>query len=180
MKPGCLFFFALPFAGVGVFMLSISSRTVMKGIQSKSWVETPAQIMDLRWEISYGEDSEMYETTAVYQYEYNGQAYESTRVGITSGADNIGGYYGKIYDDMLPYFESGKLYRCYVNPNKPGYSLLNREIRWSMIIFQSIFGIIFGGIGFGLIAFALYTMKEERAKKNDLDRRVAKHRSRHG
>ena len=158
---GCLLVFSLPFAAVGVFMLNKSVINILEWRAAKSWVETPATIIDL--ELASSTDSEgstTYEALARYRYNAGGQDFEGARVALYEGADNIGDFHQLVFDELRPYWQSGDTYRCFVDPKDPTRALLNREMRWGMIGFQMVFVVMFGGAGFGIMIFALYAIRK--------------------
>ncbi len=162
---GCLLLFALPFAGVGVFMFHLAFSFTAQWFGARNWVETPAKIVGL--ELVSETDSEgsvHYETLVAYNYTVNGATYQGNRTSISSN-DDFGDFQTKIYDELEPYWLSGDPYRCFVDPDEPGRALLKREFRWGLVFFHLVFVVMFGGVGFGLIFFCLYSMKKERAKK---------------
>ena len=101
--------------------------------------------------------------TAEYAYEYGGQKYNGSRVGLFSGSDNIGSFHQDAYRELSKYQKSGKPFRCYVNPDRPDQALLYRDLRWAMVAFQLLFVLVFGGIGFGLVIGGLIGHHKGRA-----------------
>lgn len=163
-NPGCLLLFSLPFAGVGVFMLHQTFLNFTEWRAAAKWVETPAYIHHLDLESSTdSEGSTTYETVAVFRYAYEDQTYEGSRVSLHGGGDNLGDFHQEIYDMLHPYWQSGEVYRCFVDPGNPGSAMLHRDMRWGVVGFQMVFVVMFGGAGFGLMAFALYLFKKNRA-----------------
>ena len=92
--------------------------------------------------------------TAEYAYQYGGKQYTGRRVSLY-GSDNVGSFQQDVYRQLSEYRKSGRPFRCYVDPQQPDESILFRDLRWEMIGFQSIFALVFGGVGFGLLAFCL-------------------------
>ena len=144
--------FALPFAAVGViagyFMVSQS----LTWWSARSWVETPVTIEALDLESSTSDGSTTYEATATYRYVFLGQEYVSTKVGFGSGRDNIGDFHERVYSDLRHRRDSGEPVLAFVDPKNPERSVLVRELRWAMLLFQGVFFLLFGGVGFGLLA----------------------------
>ena len=71
-SPGCLMLFALPFAGVGVFMTLLIGRTLWHAREAAGWREVPAMIQSVE---SHGSGENAVETRATYKYEVDGRTY---------------------------------------------------------------------------------------------------------
>ena len=145
---GCLVLFALPFAAVGVFMAVLIGRTCWTAHSMALWWEVPAIITKVESKGS-GEDSR--KTVATYRYEVAGRSYTGDRVSMHSGGDNIGSFQPRVYAELKRHQESGEPFRCYVNPQDPADAILYRQVRWEMLGFFSLFMLIFGGVGFGIL-----------------------------
>jgi len=156
-----LFLFALPFFGVGVWMLFAISSDVFDAWQMQDWVSTKAQLSNAGYETHAGDDSDTYEAFAVYSYRFQGQDYTNDRVGLTDGADNVGDYQTDLGRWLSSNQSRGELIDIYVNPSDPQDSVIVRDLRWGMIGFRSIFVLVFGGVGLGLIVRVLRAPKEQ-------------------
>ena len=83
--------FALPFAAVGAWMTWSVGSTLVDAWQMSDWVQVEASLRAGGYK-SHSGDSTTYEAFAEYTYSWDGQSYAGSRVGISSGADNIGDY----------------------------------------------------------------------------------------
>jgi len=145
--------FALPFFGVGVWMLWSVSNVFVDAFQMQDWVQVEARLLSGGYTSSRGGDSDTYEAYARYTYDVRGQTFVADRVGLSSGADNIGDYQQEIGNNLRRAHASGESILVYVDPNDPSQAIIDRGIRWRMIGFQSIFLFVFGGFGLGLLVF---------------------------
>lgn len=161
---GCLIVFSLPFAAVGVGMGVWLASTVLTYFSARSWVETPARIVRADLKVHRGKKSTSYEVVTEYTYDYAGRQYKGSRVGLAGGADNIGSFQQNAYQELSGYQKSGKPFRCYVNPARPEEALLYRDLRWEIAAMQMLFAVVFGGVGFGLLTFAVVTWRQQRAR----------------
>jgi hypothetical protein len=161
---GCLILFGLPFAAVGVGMCVWLGSTILNYFSARNWVETPARIVRTELKVSHGRKSNSYQATAEYTYDYGGQHYKGSRVGLTGGADNIGSFQQNAYRELSLYQQSGKLFRCFVNPARPDEALIYRDLRWEMLAFQLVFVLVFGGVGFGLLIGGVAAIRKERVR----------------
>jgi hypothetical protein len=154
-----LLLFALPFFGVGVWMLFSISTHVMDAWQMRNWEPVQASLSNAGYETVPGDDSTSYEAFAQYTYRFRDQEYSSNRVAIAGGADNIGDYQMDLGRRLNDAWSRGEPVVVYVNPAAPDESIVDRELRWGLIGFKSVFVFAFGGVGLGLIVFTLRARK---------------------
>lgn len=160
--------FALPFAGTGTFVGYLAGSMLVTWMRAQSWQEAPARILSAELDVNRDDDSTTYRVRAVYEYEYGETTYTSDRVTSGLGSDNIGSFHQNKHDELRTYAESGRLFRCFVNPANPSEALLYRELRWGMLGFQAVFALVFSLVGYGLL-FAAFSgsraVKEAEALK---------------
>ena len=111
--------FALPFFGVGVWMLWSVSNTFVDAWQMNSWLQTEAQLVRGGYETHRGDDSDTYEAFATYNYYFDGRQYQGDRVSLSSGGDNIGSYQQDIGRDLRDIASSGNTFLVFVDPEQP-------------------------------------------------------------
>lgn len=149
-----LLLFALPFFGIGVWMLYSVGSDFTDAWKMQDWQPTRATLTNAGYSSHTGDDSTTYAAFASYTYEFGGRTYGGTRVGLSSGADNIGNYQTRIGDSLRQSWNRGEEIVVYVDPGMPAESIIDRDIRWGMIGFRSIFVFVFGGVGLGLMIYA--------------------------
>ena len=155
---GCLVLFALPFAGVGVFMAYLIGAALLDASSMRSWEEVPAELVSVNlWE-SRSSDSNSVRAQATYHYQYSGRPFTGTRVSLHKGSDSVGSYQRDVYYELSS--RRGSTFRCFVNPENPAEAVLFRDLRWELLGFYSIFLVVFGGAGFGLIGAGIYGGKK--------------------
>lgn len=151
-----LLLFALPFAGVGVGLLLFSViPNLYQWQQMKTWPQVQAQLQEAGLSVNRGDDSDSYEAYARYSYRYQMLDYTSERVAIMGGSDNIGDFQQQLGAQLSYAFQNQQPVPAWVNPDDPTDAVLNRELRWSMLGFKLLFVLVFGGVGIGLMAWAL-------------------------
>lgn len=160
-----LLLFALPFAGVGVFMAGLTVRTLAEAYQMSHWPETPARLLEARLEDHHGDDSTTWKATARYTYDVADQTYEGTRVGLHSGSDNIGRWQRTTGELLERKLRAGEPVACRYNPANPAESILFPQLRPSMLWFHALFAIVFGGVGIGLFVGTLYARRQKRQEQ---------------
>lgn len=157
--------FALPFFGIGAWMLVSTGSLFYDAWRMQGWEPVPARLIDAGYETRSGDDSDTYKAYARYRYRYGGQEYESVRVGLSGGADNIGNYQVETGNRLSAMRSRGDAVTAWVNPAAPAEAIIDRDIRWGLVGFKSIFVFVFGGVGLGLL---VYTWTRPKAKDPSL------------
>ena len=127
----------------------------------QQWQPTSAKVISAELKTNHSDDGTTWEALARYQYHYNDQPYTGTRVGIMSGSDNIGSWHQDHSRQLKKHRSNGSPITIYINPINPSESIIDRNLRWSMLLFKSVFALIFGGVGIGLMVFGLVAKKTE-------------------
>ena len=153
--------FALPFAGVGVWMLFSISTTLIDAWAMRDWSATEATLIDAGYDTHSGDDADTYEAYARYDYTWLGRTYTGDRVSISTGGDNLGDYQKDLGRQLSASQSRGETITVYVNPDEPYSSIVDRSIRWGLIGFKSVFVLVFGGVGFGLL-YAMWSTPQEK------------------
>lgn len=135
-------------------MLYMLLDTLHEWHAAQGWEETPAYILSAKLLRSYSKDSTTYRVKSRYRYTYRDQIRHSEKVSFYSGSDNIGDFHQRTYAELTPYIQSGKAFRCYVNPEDPAEAVLFLELRTEMLLFYALIGFLFGGVGFGILFMA--------------------------
>jgi hypothetical protein len=165
---GCLILFALPFAGVGVFMAIWMGSTLLTWHRAQSWAEVPARILSTELKESHGNrrnKSTTYKVIAEYAYEYYGQKYTGHDIGLYGGGSNqINSFPQDAYRELSEYQKTGKPFHCYVNPAQPEQAFLYRDLDGVDLMLRMIFGLGFGGGGFGLMIAGVRGLRKERSR----------------
>lgn len=90
----------------------------------------------------------MNEAEAVYRYSYAGREYTGHRVSLSLGADNFGDFQERVAQQMQEARnDAGGAFFCYVNPAQPYESVLFRQARWTLLLFTSVFPLMFPLVG---------------------------------
>lgn len=156
-----LILFALPFTGVGAWMGWSIADAMLESMRMQSWQPAQARLEAAGYETHHGDDSTTYKAYATYRYTANGQEYRGDRVGLFSGNDNIGSYQQDTGLRLESLWRNGQPVVVYYNPERPSESIIDRDLRWGMVGFRSIFLFVFGGVGVGLIVFGFLSPREK-------------------
>jgi hypothetical protein len=165
---GCIVLFGLPFVLAGLAITTLYVKGLTDWAASRAWVKTECRIL----EADIKQNDETSRATARYSYRYGGQSYESDRVSLYSGSDNIGDFQRRIAAELRQKHrtqDERKAY-CYVNPDQPSEAVLYRDLRWSMQGFLAIFALTFPAVGAGIVVGGMLAMRKEkdlRQRKSD-------------
>jgi hypothetical protein len=155
----CLF--ALPFAGVGTFMLYLAGDTVLTYLLQQSWQKTPAKIISLTLEVKRGQKSTTYLAKGSFEYTYKNKTYQSNTLSQYQKADNIGSYQQRLYAKLKPFFQKKQQYYCFVNPRNPAKAVIDRHLRIESLGFYAIFILAFGGFGYTFMIISIKSYLKE-------------------
>lgn len=143
--------FGLPFLAFGCLASYWAVRDVALWARAQAWVETPCRLLAAELETHVdSDDGETYEATAHYRYVWQEQVYESRRVGIGEGADNVGSYQKRAARQLEDILRAGGQTICFVNPQHPAEALLLRELRTGLVFFKGVFALVFLTVGIGI------------------------------
>ncbi|MCA9114058.1 MAG: DUF3592 domain-containing protein [Planctomycetaceae bacterium] len=159
-----LMLFSLPFAGIGLFMGGVVLWTLAEWGMMQSWEPAPCTILRAHTETHRGDDSDTYEAVAEYSYQWEGRQYSGSRVGLHTSSDNLGSWHEDIVNDLNQAKRRGQPWTGYVNPSDPQQAVLDRSLRYGKLAFMGLFGVIFGGVGFGILIGSRWAEKKRQKK----------------
>lgn len=152
-----VFLVAIPFAGFGVMMTGWVVRDLWTYSAIQSWDATPATLLEAELKGKRKGKGGSLRATARYRYEVDGKSYECDRVALHTEADNIGSFQRERGEELERLLKQGQPITAYVNPDDPTQAILFRDLRPGMIALKGAFGLVFGAIGFGIIAAVIAT-----------------------
>lgn len=118
-----------------------------------SWVETPAQVTSLQMQRGRGKNESTSFLRAQYRYVYQGTSYHGERISINDPPSNNAR--GQALYQRLREQRQNHAVVCFVDPHNPQSAVLDRDLRWSMLVGELIFIVLFAGVGVGLMALAV-------------------------
>ena len=137
---GCgTLFFGLFFA-MGMIFVALIVGEGLNQVAPWRWVETPCTILSSTVDAT-DDDEDPYRPLVRYRYEVDGRGYESNQLSRGSGTTAS-------YDrarDLAAQYHPGAPASCWVDPDHPGLSVLERKPPW--IILVVLFPMIFVAIG---------------------------------
>ena len=134
----CLLF-AVCFGAVGVFASWAIGVTVYDGYRAKEWVRVKADVRN--WS----------NNDVDYTYTIGGREYRGSRLGAMpfGGSSDVDSWDGDIHDYLSSAVTEKKPITVFVNPDNPAESMVDRTIRWKLLVFFLPFSLAFGGVGVG-------------------------------
>ena len=165
---GCLTVFGLPFAIAGLYLLYLSLAQMWLAWEAGSWQPVNATIEQVKLVTHRSSDSDTYEVEAHYHFDYGGQRYNSTAVTVDGLADSNRERHQKIYNRLIRYQGRNNGYMARMDPDDPRRSLLITELDWTKVALLGGMGLLFGGVGFGLIiggAVGARTLRQEQQRE---------------
>ena len=157
--------FALPFAGFGTWMLWLIGSELSDARAMRDWQSVTAELERAGVETRRGDDSDTYLAYATYRYTYAFVSYTGSRVSISSGADNIGSYQRDLGKRLAAALARNEPIVVWVDPDEPSSSVIDRQPRWGLLAFKSVFVLVFGGVGYGMLIAAFLHRSPERAEE---------------
>jgi hypothetical protein len=134
--------FALPFGGVGAFAAYAIFASIHDGVRAQDWVRVRAEVLQK-------EDT--------YRYTFKDRTYTSARLGVMpfAGTSDVDDFDDRVASLFAQAREEKRPITVYVNPDNPSESMVDRQIRWMLLVFFVPFALAFGGVGVGALwAFA--------------------------
>lgn len=120
-------------------------------IDARDWITTRATLSEARLDTSSSGDGQTYRAVAHYHFAVDGEPFESTRISFHGGSDNLGNYQRDVANRLKSALQAGTTVPVYYDADDPAIAVLDRSLRIGMLAFTSLFGLIFGLIGGGLI-----------------------------
>lgn len=129
--------FVLAFGGVGAGASYVIGATIRDGLAAREWVRVKADVE------TFGEGR------VLYRYTVDGKRYSGDRLGTNGlgGTDDLDGWYDDLEAWLGDAKAAGKPITVFVNPDNPSESMVDREIRWRLMVFLTPFALGFGGLG---------------------------------
>lgn len=146
---GCM----IPFFGVfalmgGVAFWAMGIRPLMKALEARSWVETPAVVTASEVERHAGSKGSTYNIAIAFGYTFEGVERHGKRYDFNSGSSS--GEADK--QRVVERFPVGAKTTCWVNPKNPAEAVIDRNLGWWFL--WGLFPLIFLAVGLiGMIVF---------------------------
>lgn len=152
---GSIFFLV----GLGFVVLGLVP-TVVDSVRMRQWEPVKAQLLEARLQSSRSsKGGTTYRAHATYRYVVNGETHVGRRVAVSNTADNIGDFWYRLGRQLEYAREHDQVVTAWINPADPADAVLDRSLRWPLLGFWSVFVVVFGGIGVGLLAWARHTWR---------------------
>jgi len=132
----CLLF-AIPFGGIGLGALYAMAAMAYDGVRAEDWVLVKADVTG----------------PASYRYVFDGRTYDSSRLGTLriGGTTNVDDFDERVAGMLAAGREAKRPVTVFVNPDDPSEAMVDRAIRWPLMIFLTPFALAFGAVGLGAL-----------------------------
>lgn len=159
--------FGLIFVLAGLAVGLYFAKGLVDWMAARSWAPVEARLIqvDLRTSRS-SEGDTLYNVEAEYEYDWNGQRFFSSRVGLQSGADNLGDYHHRLHARLTRVFRAGEPVTAWVDPGNPSRAVLDRDMRWGRLGFGLLFPLVFGGFGLGAMVWGRRAGRAQKRRDN--------------
>jgi hypothetical protein len=124
--------------------------TTKKAYQVRHWQSTQASIDEVELLRKRGsKGGTTFAVKAQYSYTVLGQKFNGTAVGLSDSAasDNIGDWHQKWFNTLQEAKTNERSVPVWFNPTQPQQAMLDRNVRWSLVMFQLPFAILFTAVG---------------------------------
>lgn len=154
VSPRTLRLLAIPFLLVALtfFVMGILASLV-DWSRMQAWQPVEAELLTAGLE-KRGSRTHTWLATARYRYQFEGQTHVGQRVAINESADNIGDFQQSLGFRLRGALRAGQGVQVWVNPENPAEAVIDRSLRGSLMAFFSLFVVLFGGVGAGILIHA--------------------------
>jgi len=153
-----LVLFGLVFGTVGFGVIGFSTgRPLYQLVRAQSWQPAQCEILFSQVESS-GSRGDTSRINIQYRYTWNDRPYNGNRYDFNVGSDNINNA-GKA--EIVAAHQPGQTVPCYVDPEQPAQSVINREFRWTYLM-GAAFGTPFALVPVLFISLAVYARRRSQ------------------
>ena len=154
---------------MGVLASWAIAHMVRESHRASDWVIVQAKVDEAALKASRGsKGGTSYYADGAYRYTVGGKEFVSTQLGfdLAGGSDNIGDWQQSMAAFLEEAKTTGKTIPVYVNPDNPAEAVVDRDVRWAMVLFMGIFAVLFGGVGVGALGAigAIWLGKRQEGK----------------
>lgn len=119
---------------------------------TRSWQPIMAEVTKAELHTSHGRKSSTYRVEAQYRYSVDGNEYTGTRVGYGDEmSDNIGDWHEEHFAALDHARKSGQPVLAWFDPKNPADAVIDRSVRWGMMLFFVPFAVLFSTVSLGAL-----------------------------
>ena len=148
--------------GWGGFYAGIQPAWSMLRIawEARDWQPVSAEVLAAQLKTHSTSDGVTYQAQARYRYHFAGKHYESSRIGLDAvgQSDNVDDWHRQWVARLQDAQARGQGITVWVNPGDPAQSLVDRGIRWPLLVFRVPFALVFTGVAVAAAGFFLYSL----------------------
>lgn len=158
--------FALVFIAAGLAAGAFFAWGLVDWFAARSWQPVEARLLSV--DLATVSDTDGGTTDRVeaeYAYSFDGRRYVGDRVGLHTGADNIGDWHQRTHARLDRALNASEPVTAWVDPDDPGRAVLDRNARWGLLAFGMIFPVVFGGVGVLVLWLLVRGRRETRERE---------------
>lgn len=147
----CLLF-AAGFGAGGAVGIGGLAHHAFGWVTTRSWQPIMVEVVKAELHSSPSRKSTTYRVTAEYRYDVDGKEYIGKRVGYGDEAsDNIGSWHEDHFAELDGARKSGERVLAWVDPKNPANAVIDRSLRWGMMLFLVPFAVLFSAVSLGAL-----------------------------
>jgi len=101
----------------------------LKWWNARTWESVPATVSWAKLREQENDGRTTFRTEARYSYQWGNQIYRGRNVSFSAGSDNVGSFQQDTYGLLKQHLKNNTSATVWVNPRKPGESVMFRNIR---------------------------------------------------
>jgi len=127
----------IPFAAAGLGAAYLVAAMIYDGQRARDWVLVKAEVTG----------------PASYRYTIGGKTYEGSRLGTLhiGGTGDIDDFEDRVSGMLFEGRAQKKPVTVFVNPDEPSEAMVDRDIRWGLLLFLAPIAVFFSWIGLGAL-----------------------------
>jgi hypothetical protein len=104
-----------------------------------------------------------------YEYRYRMNIYESDRLGLPEGfQDNLTDWQEESYQRLMGMQNRGEPVKAWVNPRRPGESMIDRDMRWLLLLAKLPFALLLPLVSIGALWSSVHMIARKITYKGQL------------
>ncbi len=162
-------FFAVLFGGIfviaGLAIASFALDGVVLWARARNWEPADAEILqvELRRSQPDSDGDRTYAVRGRYRYAWQGDTYTSDRIAVHNVQDDAEDWHRRLHGSLSRAQETGTPVTCYVNPGHPAEAVINRELRWGIVLVMSVLPMVFIPLGATLAVMGIRGSRKREA-----------------
>jgi hypothetical protein len=155
-------------AAGGLFLVWLAAKTVYDWQAVQSWQAVDGQLeaLELVRRPTRRYDRPMFEVQAQYRYTINGRTYTGHRLGPYDGRTNVDSWHPTLHARLAALRSGAAKDRLtvWVDPQDPTRAMLDRQLRWPIVVILAIIGLFLLGLSALMLHGAVHYARGKDAR----------------